>query len=135
MMESNLNSIHIKNILKHEELKKEFLDNCSISEDELTNFDNLSNKNKEEVLVAAIYVLDNGWARHLLTFNHPDEMHPSLLTVYGEDGIYLVIGTDFIKGHTFFTSENDALKFANASYDEFLRIYKEDIDPDWDIEE
>jgi hypothetical protein len=116
----NLNSKHIKAILKVSHLRKELLED-PISEDDCLNYDSLDAEKKEIIQRQVMYVMNHGYADLVLSYSNPDEQYINPIDIYGETGIYLVSEVDY-EIFTFFTNKRDAIKYANKAYDEWLKM-------------
>jgi len=89
-MAMNLNSEHLKAILRVKHLRKELIDDDDVTEEECRNFDNLSEDKRENVTAQVMYVMNHGFANHLATYSNPIEQYIDPIKIYGEKGIYLV---------------------------------------------
>ena len=114
----NLNSEHLKAILKVKHLREELIDE-QITEGNCKNFDSLSEDNREIVTAQVMYVMNHGFANHLITYSNPIDQYVDPIKIYGEKGIYLVCEVDY-ENYTFFTNKKEAYAYANEAYDIWL---------------
>jgi hypothetical protein len=118
----NLSSEHLKAIIKIKHLKKELLEEGIVEEDCL-RFESLNNEQKSMIASQAIYVMNNGFAHGFSSiYSNPVEQYIDPIHVYGERGIYLVVERDS-ETFTFFTSKKEAVKFADDTYDKWIKYY------------
>ena len=118
----NLNSHHVKAILRVKKLKNELLLGGQITEDDFKNYDFLTGEIKELATAEVMYVMHNGFADSICTYSNPVEQYIDPIIIYGERGIYLVHEKDS-DVFTFFTNRKEAEKYANEAYDIWLEIY------------
>jgi len=118
----NLNSEHLKAILRVKHLRKELIDDDDVTEEECRNFDNLSEDKRENVTAQVMYVMNHGFANLLITYSNPIDQYVDPIKIYGERGIYLVCEVDG-DNYTFFTNKKNAYTYANEAYDIWLEIY------------
>jgi len=121
-MAMNLNSEHLKAILRVKHLRKELIDDDDVTEEECRNFDNLSEDKRENVTAQVMYVMNHGFANLLITYSNPIDQYVDPIKIYGERGIYLVCEVDG-DNYTFFTNKKNAYTYANEAYDIWLEIY------------
>ena len=119
----NLNSNHVKAILKVTKLKKELLLGGQVTEDDFKNYDFLIGEKKELATAEVMYVMHQGFADSICTYSNPVEQFIDPIIIYGERGIYLVHERDS-EEFTFFTNRRKAEKYANEAYDNWLEIYE-----------
>lgn len=118
----NLSSEHLKAILKIKHLRKEILDG-DITQEDCLRFETLSNEHKSTIASQAIYVMNNGFAHGFsLVYSNPVGQYIDPIHVYGERGIYLVVERES-QTFTFFTSKKEALKFADDTYENWMKFY------------
>lgn len=115
----NLNSKHLKAMLCVKHLKEHLLVN-SLTEFECINYESLSAERQSQIKAQVIFVMNNGFAEHLVSYSHPDDQQLDPVKVYGEQGIYMVCELDSHQ-FTLFASEQEAVDFANAAYDNWAQ--------------
>jgi hypothetical protein len=120
----NLNSKHLAAILKIKHLRKELLED-EITEEACKKFEKQSKELKNDISKQAIYIMNNGFANHLISYSNPVEQGIDPVKIYGERGIYLVceVESPDRKEFTFFTNKREAHSFANKAYEAWLNIY------------
>lgn len=118
----NLNSSHVKAILRVKSLKKELLSDEQVTEDDFRNYDLLTGEKKELATAQVMYVMHHGFADSICTYSNPIEQYIDPIVIYGERGIYLVHEIDS-EEFTFFTNRKKAEKYASEAYDVWLEIY------------
>ena len=121
----NLNSNHVKAILKVKKLKKELLLGGQVTEDDFKNYDFLIGEKKELATAEVMYVMHHGFADSICYYSNPVEQGIDPIVIYGERGIYLVHERDN-EEFTFFTNRKKAEKYADEAYDIWLEIYGEE---------
>jgi len=117
----NLKSEHLKAIIRIKHLRKEFIDE-QITEEDCKNFEKLSEEKRKMISAHVLYVMNNGFANHLITYSNPIEQYIDPIIVHGERGIYLVHERDY-DGFTFFTNKREAFAYANEAYKTWLEVY------------
>jgi len=117
----NLNSEHLKAILRVKHLRRELIDE-KITEEDCRNFDSLSEDKRENITAQVMYVMNHGFADSICHFSNPMEQGIDPIIIYGEKGIYLVHERDG-EEFTFFTNRKKAEKYANNAYDNWLEAY------------
>ncbi len=117
----NLNSEHLRAILKVNHLRKELID-AKITEEDCKNFEDLSKKKKAIVTAQVMYVMNHGFAESICYYSNPIEQGIDPIIIYGERGIYLVHEREG-EGFTFFTNRKKAEKYANEAYNTWLENY------------
>lgn len=120
----NLNSKHIKAILRINHLRNELL-NEDITEEDCKNFEKLNEEKKAIVTSQVMYVMNHGFADSICSYSNPIEQGIDPIVIYGEKGIYLVLERED-NGFTFFTNRKEAEKYANDSYDNWLEVYSDE---------
>lgn len=120
----NLNSKHLAAILKVKHLRRELLED-EITEEACKNFEKQSKEFKSDISKQALYIMNNGFANHLINYSNPVEQGIDPVKIYGERGIYLVCEIESIdfEAFTFFTNKREAYSFANKAYEAWLNIY------------
>lgn len=116
----NLESKHINAILRVEHLRKELLGD-PITERDCRNFNNLNEENKEIITAQVMYVMKDGFANHIITYNNPIDQYVDPIKIYGEKGIYLVYEVEN-ENYTFFNNKQKAFTYANKVYENWLEI-------------
>lgn len=120
----NLNSKHIKAILRVNHLRKELI--CEqVTEQDCKNFDNLVEEKKLLITEQVMYVMNHGFADSICSYSNPIEQGIDPIVIYGEKGIYLVLERED-DGFTFFTNRKEAEKYANDLYDNWLEVYSDE---------
>jgi hypothetical protein len=122
----NLNSSHVKALLKVKKLKKELLLGGQITEDDFRNYELLTGEMKELATAEVMYVMHHGFADSICYYSNPVEQGIDPIVIYGERGIYLVHERDN-EEFTFFTNRKKAEKYANTAFDTWLEIYGEEV--------
>jgi hypothetical protein len=120
----NLNSEHLKAILRVKHLRKELIDE-KITEEDCRNFDSLSEDKREIVTAQVMYVMNHGFADSICLYSNPMEQGIDPIIIYGEKGIFLVHERDS-EEFTFFTNRKKAEKYANNAYDTWLEVYSDE---------
>ena len=120
----NLNSKHIKAILRINHLRNELL-NGDITEEDCKNFEKLNEEKKAIVTSQVMYVMNHGFADSICSYSNPIEQGIDPIVIYGEKGIYLVLERED-DGFTFFTNRKKAEKYANDLYDNWLEVYSDE---------
>ena len=119
----NLNSEHLKAILRVKHLRKELIDD-DVTEEDCRNFDNLSEDKREIVTAQVMYVMNHGFADSIYSYSNPMEQGIDPIIIYGEKGIFLVLERDSnTEAITFFTNRKKAEKYAKNAYNTWLEIY------------
>lgn len=117
----NLNSKHIKAILRINHLRNELLTE-DITEEDCKNFDKLNEVKKEMITSQVMYVMNHGFADSICFYTNPIEQGIDPFIIFGEKGIYLVHERECDE-FTFFTNRREAEKYANDLYDNWLEVY------------
>jgi len=114
----NLNVKHLRAILKIEHLRKEILGD-EITEENCQKYESLTDKEKDVISSQVEYVMNNGFANHLMTYSNPVDQYIDPFKIYGEKGIYLVLDveSEFL---TYFTNKKEAFSYANQAYENWL---------------
>ena len=115
----NLNSKHIKEILKVSHLRKELLEE-HITEDDCLKYDFLDSEMKETIKTQVMYVMYNGYANVVLSYSNPVEQYIDPIKIYGERGIYLVREVEY-EIFTFFNNKKEAIKYADKAYKDWYK--------------
>ena len=120
----NLKSDHLRAILRISHLRKELIDE-QITEEDCKNFEKLSEEKRNLITAQVMYVMNRGFANHIVTYRNPIDQYVDPITIYGEKGIYLVCEVDS-EEYTFFTNKKEAYSYADEAYDAWLEIYSEE---------
>ena len=120
----NLNSKHIKAILRINHLRNELL-NEDITEEDCKNFEILNEEKKVVITSQVMYVMNHGFADSICSYSNPIEQGIDPIVIYGEKGIYLVLEREDDR-FTFFTNRKEAEKYANDLYDNWLEVYSDE---------
>ena len=120
----NLNSKHIKAILRINHLRNELL-NEEITEEDCKNFEILNEEKKVVITSQVMYVMNHGFADSICSYSNPIEQGIDPIVIYGEKGIYLVLEREDDR-FTFFTNRKEAEKYANDLYDNWLEVYSDE---------
>jgi hypothetical protein len=120
-MAMNLNSEHLKAILKVNHLRDQLLDE-TFTEEDCKNFDRLKEGKRKMITAQVMYVMNHGFASHLITYSSPIDHYVDPIRIYGEEGIYLVHEKNYEKS-TFFTNKSQAYSYANEAYNNWLENY------------
>lgn len=116
----NLESKHIHAILRVKHLRNELIVD-SITESDCRNFEKLSDHQKQTVAAQVLYVMNQGFANHVVTYSNPIDQYIDPIKIYGERGIYLVYEVES-DDYTFFTNKQKAFAYANEVYENWLEI-------------
>lgn len=120
----NLNSKHLRAILRIKHVRDELIDE-QITEEDCRRFDKLDDEKIKIITAQVMYVMNHGFANHLITYSNPIDQYIDPIKIYGEKGIYLVSEIDS-EEYTFFTNKKEAFSYANEAYDTWLKIYNDE---------
>lgn len=122
----NLTNEQIQLVLCDPKLRPELLEFDDYSNIDLSNLDGLSDVELSRLKQGIVYVVEN-WLSGIRVYDNPPlmEMEPFPIYVYGIPGLYMVhekwLESDEVN---FFSTENEALEFADAAYSTFMSVYK-----------
>jgi len=122
----NLTNEQIQLVLSDPKLRSELLEFDDYSNIDLNNLAGLGDVDLSRLKQGIVYVAEN-WLSGIRVYDNPPlmEMEPFPIFVYGMPGLYIVhekwLESDEAN---FFSTESEALEFADAAYSTFMDVYK-----------
>jgi hypothetical protein len=101
---------NVQAILRNKKIRQELLASSSISLEDYTNFENLSQEKADEAYENIMNCIQ-AFATVVLHYTSPVEQYPDDAVLYGVRGFYYVELQDDIK---YFSSKKDALRYADS---------------------
>lgn len=116
----------IQKVLSDPKLRPELLEFDDYSNIDLSNLTDISDTDFKRLKEGIVYVVQN-WFDGVTVYDNPPlmEMESFPIYVYGAPGMYMVHERWLETNEAnFFSTEKEALEFADAAYNTFLDVYK-----------